>query len=282
MGSEETLLTIGEVSELTGVNSVTLRAWQRRYGLLKPQRTPKGHRLYTTDDVSRIRSILVWLDKGVPVSQVKALLENQPEQQRVSDTSNEEFEGIKDALMSLNAKGLTNKLLDLTKHYPIQVLSKRIFEPLDDWLSTHKSQAMKPYVSLWQTTLRNLLVHLSFEAAKGKAQKRCWLIGLDEKYGYRIYTKALQLQLNGYSVTTLEDVNTGITGLYASLVDQGIDKLVMFSDQALPTALRKDIEDVVAKGGLVVELAGKCVVIHPELSSGVVENEKQTDKGVTQ
>ena len=33
------------VSQRTGVNSVTLRAWERRYGLLKPLRTPKGHRL---------------------------------------------------------------------------------------------------------------------------------------------------------------------------------------------------------------------------------------------
>lgn len=32
---------IGEVSEITGVNSVTLRAWQRRYGLIVPQRTQR-------------------------------------------------------------------------------------------------------------------------------------------------------------------------------------------------------------------------------------------------
>ena len=38
------LYPIREVSRLTGVNSVTLRAWERRYGLIRPQRTPKGHR----------------------------------------------------------------------------------------------------------------------------------------------------------------------------------------------------------------------------------------------
>ena len=45
------LIPIRELSSLTGVNSVTLRAWERRYGLLKPQRTPKGHRLYSMQDV---------------------------------------------------------------------------------------------------------------------------------------------------------------------------------------------------------------------------------------
>jgi DNA-binding transcriptional MerR regulator len=31
------------VSVITGVNPVTLRAWERRYGLIKPARTAKGH-----------------------------------------------------------------------------------------------------------------------------------------------------------------------------------------------------------------------------------------------
>lgn len=33
----EDLLPIGELARRTGVNPVTLRAWERRYGLLKPQ-----------------------------------------------------------------------------------------------------------------------------------------------------------------------------------------------------------------------------------------------------
>ncbi len=40
------LYTIGEVALLCDINPVTLRAWQRRYGLLKPQRTDGGHRLF--------------------------------------------------------------------------------------------------------------------------------------------------------------------------------------------------------------------------------------------
>lgn len=72
------LYPIREVSRLTGVNSVTLRAWERRYGLIRPQRTPKGHRLYARDDIERVERILQWLNRGVPVSQVRELLD-QPE-----------------------------------------------------------------------------------------------------------------------------------------------------------------------------------------------------------
>lgn len=60
------------------MNSVTLRAWERRYGLIRPQRTPKGHRLYAQDDITHIERILQWLNRGVPVSQVSDLLA-QPE-----------------------------------------------------------------------------------------------------------------------------------------------------------------------------------------------------------
>ena len=57
----EGLLPIRTVSILTGVNAVTIRAWERRYGLITPQRTPKGHRLYTHQDVERIRQIVALL-----------------------------------------------------------------------------------------------------------------------------------------------------------------------------------------------------------------------------
>ena len=66
--------TITEVSKITNVNSVTLRAWQRRYGLINPKRNPKGHRVYDQSDINLINQILNWLDKGVPIRKVKPLL----------------------------------------------------------------------------------------------------------------------------------------------------------------------------------------------------------------
>lgn len=68
------LYTIGEVALLCDINPVTLRAWQRRYGLLKPQRTDGGHRLFNEADIDRIREIKGWIDNGVQVGKVKDLL----------------------------------------------------------------------------------------------------------------------------------------------------------------------------------------------------------------
>ncbi|MGA3798050.1 MerR family transcriptional regulator [Pseudomonas fluorescens] len=71
---QEELFPIREVARLTGVNPVTLRAWERRYGLIVPTRTDSGHRLYSMSDIERVRSILGWIERGVAVSRIGKIL----------------------------------------------------------------------------------------------------------------------------------------------------------------------------------------------------------------
>lgn len=75
--ANETLYPIREVSRLSGVNSVTLRAWERRYGLLVPQRTESGHRLYSMRDIERVKAIVSWIARGIPVSKVASIIDRQ-------------------------------------------------------------------------------------------------------------------------------------------------------------------------------------------------------------
>ncbi|MBW3668046.1 MAG: MerR family transcriptional regulator [Actinobacteria bacterium] len=58
-------MRISEVALRTGVNAATLRAWERRYGILRPERTGGGHRVYTMDDVARVRAVAVLVDGGM-------------------------------------------------------------------------------------------------------------------------------------------------------------------------------------------------------------------------
>jgi MerR family transcriptional regulator, light-induced transcriptional regulator len=57
-------LRIGEVSRRTGVAVPTLRAWERRYDLLSPDRTDGGHRLYRDADVARVDAMQRLLEEG--------------------------------------------------------------------------------------------------------------------------------------------------------------------------------------------------------------------------
>ncbi|AHL32246.1 MerR family transcriptional regulator [Pseudomonas brassicacearum] len=80
----EDLFPIREVARLTGVNPVTLRAWERRYGLIQPTRTESGHRLYSLSDIDKVRSILAWIERGVAVSKVSKILAKTESVQPVS------------------------------------------------------------------------------------------------------------------------------------------------------------------------------------------------------
>jgi len=80
----EDLFPIREVARMTGVNPVTLRAWERRYGLIQPTRTESGHRLYSLSDIEKVRSILAWIERGVAVSKVGRILARTESEQPVS------------------------------------------------------------------------------------------------------------------------------------------------------------------------------------------------------
>lgn len=83
------LFPIRHVCAETGINPVTLRAWERRYGLIRPLRTPKGHRLYSAQDIARIHRILALLGEGVAVSQVGRVLEHEAQTRARSGATRE-------------------------------------------------------------------------------------------------------------------------------------------------------------------------------------------------
>jgi DNA-binding transcriptional MerR regulator len=57
-------MSIGEVARRTGMTVPTLRAWERRYGLLVPVRTTGGHRRYSEEDVRRVLAVLELVRQG--------------------------------------------------------------------------------------------------------------------------------------------------------------------------------------------------------------------------
>lgn len=66
-------MKIGELARRTGTSCDLLRAWERRYGLLRPRRTAGGHRLYSTLDEQRVRLMLRQLAAGRRAAQAAEL-----------------------------------------------------------------------------------------------------------------------------------------------------------------------------------------------------------------
>jgi MerR family transcriptional regulator, light-induced transcriptional regulator len=60
--------SIRAAARLVGVSPVTLRAWERRYRLRTPLRTPRGYRLYSERDVKALRWLKSQAEAGVPLA----------------------------------------------------------------------------------------------------------------------------------------------------------------------------------------------------------------------
>lgn len=130
-GATEGWVPIREVARLTGVNPVTLRAWERRYGLIVPRRTAKGHRLYDDNLVQRIQSIVGWLNRGVAVSQVRQLLDTL---QPLSVAEYNEWDTLHDemlrAISVLAERQLDESFNRALALYPPRTLCKHLLLPL--------------------------------------------------------------------------------------------------------------------------------------------------------
>ncbi|WP_168195144.1 MerR family transcriptional regulator [Shewanella sp. SNU WT4] len=132
--------SIGEVSKMTGVNSITLRAWQRRFGLLVPERTPKGHRLYSQADIELIAQIIHWLEAGVSISKIRPLLNTpQVSSYPLDNEWLQQQQALLHALSHVNASQLHHLLDEYEAHYPWLMLQQQLFEPwlrqLPQWLA---------------------------------------------------------------------------------------------------------------------------------------------------
>jgi DNA-binding transcriptional MerR regulator len=81
--SEASRWRIKEFAEIVSVPEATLRAWERRYELLAPERTPGGFRLYSRADERRIRSMQAHMARGIAAAEAAALARSEPEVQVV-------------------------------------------------------------------------------------------------------------------------------------------------------------------------------------------------------
>ncbi|MGB4075279.1 MerR family transcriptional regulator [Pseudomonas sp.] len=148
-------MPIRDVARITGVNAVTLRAWERRYGLILPHRTPKGHRLYADEHVARIQAILTWLNRGVAVSQVKGLLRaDQPALTETSSQWEETRQHLLEAICNLNERRLDDCFNTALALYPPPTLCQQLLLPLLEelelrWRNQFGAQAERVFFYSW-------------------------------------------------------------------------------------------------------------------------------------
>jgi DNA-binding transcriptional MerR regulator len=68
------IYSIGAVERMLGIPAATVRNWEERYKLVKPERSGGGHRLYTRAQVEQLRFVKVRLDRGLQPAEAHRLL----------------------------------------------------------------------------------------------------------------------------------------------------------------------------------------------------------------
>ncbi len=202
---------IGTIASLTGVKPITLRAWERRYGLIEPIRTASGRRLYSRDDIDLINRVVSLLDRGMRIGQVKAELSAQERQE--SAASGEEGEPwaayrrrMTAAIIRFDEDGLEKVYNDALSLYSVDVVSSELLTPLlsalgERWRSGTGSIAEEHFFGFY---LRNKLGARFHHRSRNNTGPRLLAACLpNEQHENGLLMLALALHERGYGMVLL-------------------------------------------------------------------------------
>ncbi|KIY41878.1 MerR family transcriptional regulator [Pseudomonas sp. 10-1B] len=207
----ETLLPIGELARRTGVNPVTLRAWERRYGLLKPQRTAKGHRLYPLEQVERVEAILAWLQRGASVGQVRELLDKPSSTPPKGDWQARQLQLI-EAIANLSQRALDQQLNQAMALYPAVTLCEQLLLPLLElldlrWRNYFNARLEQVFFHSWLRSKLGARIYHDNQLLQGPAV----LLAEDSEHAFSpvLWLCAWLFTSNGFPVEVLEHAVAG-------------------------------------------------------------------------
>ncbi|WLG38638.1 MerR family transcriptional regulator [Pseudomonas rhodesiae] len=181
------LFPIREVSRMTGINPVTLRAWERRYGLIQPMRTESGHRLYSRHDIETVNRILSWIERGVAVSKVGKILARdarQAEAVRAEGVAPQENEWLqlqarlRQAISAFDDRQLESLYGQVLATYPISVAFQDILMPLWSELLRHQGRFGQASEWLFFDAFLRMQVSQRLQLASAAAPRRVLLAAL--------------------------------------------------------------------------------------------------------
>jgi len=241
------LFPIRTVSELTGVNSITLRAWESRYGLIEPIRKASGHRLYTQGHIDLINQVVGLLDRGMRIGQVKAevLANNDAGSNPVDDTQNYWQRGISGmiaAIIRFDEQALERIYGDALAYYPVRTVTEKLLTPLlrelgERWMSDRGSVAEEHFFGFYLRNKLGARFHHRLHNQTGPKLLLACLPGEFHELGLLIF--ALDAADHGFQ-TVLLGANMPLEELQAAVKKTQCDALVLSGVIELSETLVKE------------------------------------------
>ncbi|MFT7413792.1 MAG: DNA-binding transcriptional MerR regulator [Methylophagaceae bacterium] len=265
----EAIFNIGDVSQKTGVAAVTLRAWERRYGLIKPERTPKGHRFYKQANIDDIQRIISWLNRGVAISKVSALLASNEITTRVDGSDNywlKTQEDILVELIKLKPRSLNQQIDLLNKSTPFISLCENVYQPLQVLLQARWQLEGHGYElerQLWQQCWQRQITLMTLRADKQKSNAHCILVNLGSELPSLDYWLFHGLLLQ--SGVRIDAINSIKDIACLNRLDQTTGlPIILFADRRLDTIETKQLAKLIRLWLGDLFCAGRMADIHSE------------------
>jgi MerR family transcriptional regulator, light-induced transcriptional regulator len=129
---DDRFLTTGEFSRRVGVSVELLRAWERRYGVPKPARSPNGRRMYTRDDERAVAEMRRALTAGMPAAAAAQRALHAREETaapQVDGTLDEIAAGLREAMSRLEETAAQEQLDRLFGSFTIDTALRAVVLP---------------------------------------------------------------------------------------------------------------------------------------------------------
>jgi len=164
---KEKLFPIRVVSRLTGLSAHVIRKWEDRYAAVVPMRTETNRRLYSDQDVTKLKLLQKLTSFGYTIGQIGHLSlqtlqqldhagsdQENPEKGLSSDTRQDTLNKVMEAILNLNAAELERLLLDaMLKDGQTKVIDQLIIPVLENLGKQWKDGNIRIYHEHLATTI---------------------------------------------------------------------------------------------------------------------------------
>lgn len=212
------------LAEKTSVGTSTLRAWERRYGLLHPERTPKGHRLYNDSDAKRVLKILDLLNDGHTLPSISEMLSventstsssklyestnNKPlssnENMAMATIWDGYIKSTLEATSDFNVERIDNIYSEASSLYPVDMVTDRLIQPVivilgNRWKEhPERGVAEEHFYTSWLKNRLGARFHHAYSQARGARIICACVPGSYHEVGLMLF--ALSALARGYRV----------------------------------------------------------------------------------
>ena len=243
---------IAAVARMSNLSIDTIRSWERRHAIVKPQRDGGGARLYSDDDVARLTLAATATQLGHPIRRIAQMSNEQIEQLLSHDRRTEQalhggvVERVMAALCDHDA-GLVEQLLaSAALLIPTRELVLNVLAPL---LRDIGERWAHGRVKLWQEHLLSTLIRKTAEALSRPASAGAPLIFATppfEMHEFGIMLAAMLAAAQGYVTYNLgtgvpsEEIASAARRLKAAVVVVGLTRGSTSIDAALEFTVALD------------------------------------------